>query len=165
MALIALIAIDFAVIPALRHVFTASTRIGLFGALAMAHVLGFYLAGVVSSLVRRREVALSPVIFLLFGGTGMVLLVVIADLAPYFFWSYINNTAGLLPERDTIAGFGLGGFHLIRALLICVVVIVPLLIPGLLAGRATRGYRLRLVTGREAEGDSGREFVSEGREH
>ena len=64
MALVAIVAIDTAVIPALQRVIIASTRIGLFSALAMAIFLAICLVIVVSSLVRRGEVALSPVMFL-----------------------------------------------------------------------------------------------------
>ncbi len=152
MALVAIVAIDTAVIPALQRVIIASTRIGLFSALAMAHVLALCLVIVVSSLVRRGEVALSPVMFLLFGGTAMLLLITIADLAPHFFWAYVNNTAGLLdpPGNFSIANLGITELAFVPAVLVCSVLTLPLLVPGWLAARATRGYRLKLRKGPNA---------------
>ena len=105
MALVAIIAIDIAVIPALGHVQSASTRLGLFTVLVMAHILAIYLVIVVSSLVRRSEVALFSHPVPVLCGTGMLVLVYIADLAPHFFWSYLHNTAGLLKVQTVASAF------------------------------------------------------------
>ena len=115
----------------------------------MAHILAVDLAIAVSSLVRRGEVALSHVTFLLFGATAILILLAVAILAPQFFYMYISNTAGLwVPSGRQISPvllFGMAGIRLIEALLACAALLPPLLIPALLAARATRGYRLKLV--------------------
>jgi hypothetical protein len=157
MVLVAVLAIDFAVLPTFQHVPSMTARIGLFGALPMAHVLAVYLAIVVSSLVRRGEVALSRVTFLMSGGTAILLFVATLNLAPQLFFEYISNTAGLWVRSGenvpAVFFLGMGGIRLIEALLVCGVVTPLLLVPALLTGWATRGYRLKLVKGPESEGD------------
>jgi hypothetical protein len=149
MGLVALLALDFALIPALRNVPTAGIRIGLFGELPMVHILAVDLAIVVSGLARRGETSLSGVAFLLFGGTATLLLVAILILAPDLFSMYISNTAGLvvLPGQPGPAIYliGMGGpIKPIEALLAWGAVTPPLLIPALVAGWMTRGSRLKL---------------------
>jgi Kef-type K+ transport system membrane component KefB len=78
MVLVAVPAIDLAVLGALRRVPNQTTQTGIFGVLPMADILVVFLAIVVNSLARRGEVALSGVVFLLFGGTAVLLLVAIA---------------------------------------------------------------------------------------
>ena len=168
MVVVAVLAIDFSLIPGIRHVPILATRIGFLGALPMAHVLALYLAIVISNIERRGEVALSRVMFLLFGGTALLLLVAIAELAPLLFMTYISTTAGLfwtLGGKAIVAGsfLGLSGNGLLDILLNCVAVTLPLLVPALIAGWMTRGARLRVVKGPEATGDAGRALTAEPR--
>ncbi len=167
MALVAFLAIDFAVIPAFQNVETLPPRVGLYGVLPMAYVLAVCLAIVVSRLVHRGEVALSTVAFLLFGGTATLALVAFSNLAPQLFFMYISNTAGLwVRPGQQIADvflFGTGGNRVIQALVIGAAVTPPLLIPALLAGCVTRSYRVKLLKGADAERDSGRALTGEQR--
>lgn len=167
MALVALVAIDFAMIPAFSQVAMLATRIALFGVLPMAHLLVIDLAIVVSSLERRGEVALSRVTFQLFGGTAIVLVLTMADLAPRLFMMYISNTVGfwVTPGRQIgdIYRFAMGGISWTQAFLAWGAVTPPLLVPAVLAGWVTRGYRLKLLNPLEAESDSGRAFAEERR--
>src|SRR5262249_39655187 len=117
---------------------------------------------------RRGEVALSRVMFLLFGGTAILFLVAFAELAPVLFMTYIGNTAGLfwtLGGKPIVAGsfLGLSGNGLLDILLDWVAVTLPLLVPALLAGWVTRGARLRVVQGPEAAGDARRAWTTEPR--
>ncbi len=122
MALVAFLAIDFAVIPAFQNVETLPPRVGLYGVLPMAYVLTACLVVVVSRLVYRSEVPLSTVAFLLFGGTATLALVAFSNLAPQLFFMYISNTAGLwVRPGQQVADvflFGTGGNRLIQALVI-----------------------------------------------
>jgi hypothetical protein len=177
MVLVAVVAADFAALRAIASVGIFPTRIVLLGALPMANALAVYLVVVASRLAKHGEVALSGVAFLLVGGTAILLLVSIANLAPLAFYDYIDLTASPLQDlchrlwltqaqRDLIARgtmmpplrtVGTRFVHPIQALLAGAVVTPPLLIPALLAGWATRGHRLKLVKGREAAGDEGRQ--------
>jgi hypothetical protein len=177
MVLVAGLAVDLAVLRAIASVSMLPTRIALLGALPMANALAVYLVVVVSGLANRGEVALSGVAFLFVGGTAILLLVSIANLAPLAFYEYIDLTASPLQDlwqrlwltqaqRDLIArGTMMPPLHTvgtrfvnpIQGLLACAVVTPPLLVPALLAGWATRGHRLRLVKGHEAAGDGGRQ--------
>jgi hypothetical protein len=153
MALVAVVALDFAVIPALRQAPTDAIRLGVFGALPMANVLAVYLAIVVSGLARRGEVSLSRLAFLFVGGTATLVVLSIAILAPYVFFRYIHFvTDGL--------GFNMS---LLRALLAWATLILTILVPALLAGWLTRGYDLRVLKGPEAENDAGRALLDEPR--
>jgi hypothetical protein len=177
MVLVAGLAVDLAVLRAISSVTMLPTRIALLGALPMANALPAYLVVVVSGLANRGEVALSGAAFLFVGGTAILLLVSIANLAPLSFYDYIDLTASPLQDlwqrlwlteaqRALIArGTMLPPLHAvgthvvnpIQVLLACAVVTPPLLVPALLAGWATRGHRLKLVKGREAADDGGRQ--------
>ncbi len=146
MVLVAVIAIDFVVIRSFRNVASAAARDGLFSALPMAHVLAAYLVIVVSDLVRRGEVALSRVAFLLSGGTAMLVLVAIVMLAPALFFKYIDIAANRwLPSGQNVSTPGRLAIGIIRALLVWGALTAPLLVPALFAGWATRGYRLKVL--------------------
>jgi hypothetical protein len=164
----ALLAVDLAVNRTVGNVTTVAARIGVFGALPMAHVLGLGLVIVFAGLARRGEVALSGLAFVLTGGASILLLVMIADLAPVLFMSYIGDTAGLWvrPGQNVpaVSFFGLGRIKLIEGLVVCAAVTPLILVPALVAAWMTRGYRLRVVTGREAESDTGRAVADEPRE-
>jgi hypothetical protein len=159
MALVAvtavLFAVDLAVSRSLDRVSTVAARIGFFGALPMAHILAVYLVLVVSGVQRDGEVALARGVFLLVGGTAIVVLIAVVDVAPSLFITYISDTAGIWvrPGQNfpSVMRFGLGGFDSIDALIVCVVVTPLLLIPALLAGWLTRGYRLELMKRPDAE--------------
>jgi hypothetical protein len=177
MVVVAGLAVDLAMLRAISSVETFPTRIALLGALPMANALAVCLVIVASGLANRGEVALSGVTFLFVGGTAILLLVSIANLAPLAFYEYIDLTASPLQDlwqrlwltqaqRDLIArGTMLPPLHAvgtrvvnpIQALLASAVVTPPLLVPALLAGWATRGHRLKLVKGREAADDGGRQ--------
>jgi hypothetical protein len=163
----ALLAIDLGVSRTLGNVTTVAARIGIFGALPMAHVLGLGLVIVFAGLARRGEVGLSGLAFVLTGGASILLLVVIADVAPVLFMSYIGDTAGLWvrPGQNVpaVSFFGLGRIELIECLVVCAAVTPLILVPALLAAWMTRGYRLILLKGREAASDPGRALVGEPR--
>ena len=133
MILVAVVAIDFAVVSALRYVPDLNTRIGVFGILPLANLLAALAAVLTTRLVRHRDVALSQVAFLCFGGMAVVLLLVIAIVAPHLLYAYLRQTTG--PGWALLASIPL----------------TPLMVaPALLAGWMTRGRRLRLVCGPEA---------------
>jgi hypothetical protein len=144
-----LFAIDLAVSQSLYRVSTLAARTGFFGALPMAHILAVYLVIVVSDVHRSGEVSLSRGTFLLVGGTAILVLIAVVDLAPSLFITYISDTAGIRvrPGENfaSVMRFGLGRIDLIDALIVCVVVTPLLLIPALIAAWLTRGYRLKLV--------------------
>jgi Kef-type K+ transport system membrane component KefB len=152
MAFVGLLAIDFATLVALPPARDEAIRIGILGAIPMADVLAICLVIVVSNLVRRGEVSLSRVMFLFFGGTAVLLLVGIANLAPKLLFAYLNNTAGygMRSSPNDIRAFIFGIGSLTLALT------SPLLFPALFAGWMTRGYRLKLLKGPPAEGDAER---------
>jgi hypothetical protein len=169
MALVAVVAIliviDLEVSRDLESVPTAAARIGVFGALPMAHVLAVYLVIVVSSLKRQGEVALSRFVFVLTGGTAILSFIAVVDLAPQVFTNYVSATA-LLWERsgrsfNSVMRFGIGGIGLTEAVIVCGIVTPLLLLPSLLGGWMTRGYRLKLLKGSEEESESGRAITRE----
>jgi hypothetical protein len=149
MWLVALFAVDFVVLPGITRVANPLTRIGLFGALPMVHGLAFYLILLWARLRRQGEIGLPSGVFLLVGGVGVLVLALIASVAPKALNFYVDNTAGLWTRPgQTIAEINLFGMNGIidplRALLVFATMTPPLLIPALLAGHAARGYCLRL---------------------
>ena len=150
-----LFAIDLAVSQSLDRVSTVAARIGFFGALPMAHILAVYLVIVVSGVRRDGEVALSRGTFLLVGGTAILVLIAVVDLAPSLFITYISDTAGIWvrPGQNfpAVMRFGLGRIDLIDAVVVCLAVTPLLLVPALIAAWLTRGYRLELLKRPEAE--------------
>jgi hypothetical protein len=149
MGLVALFAVDFVVVPGIKDVPDALTRIGLFGALPMVHGLAFYLVLLGARLRRQGEIGLPSGVFLLVGGVGVLVLGLIAGVAPRVLNLYVDITAGLwIRPGHTVADiylFGLNGMiDPLLALLVFATITPLLVIPALLAGRAARGYRLRL---------------------
>ncbi len=132
MIIIAVIAVDLAALPLLR----GSTIRSLFVAMPMADVLAVLLASTVGKLRRLGEAPISHVMFLLAGGMALVFLVYLVQLRPDLIDEYLLNTAS---RRG-------GGMILVRFLLFLLAVSVTILVPALLAGWATRGYRLKLTT-------------------
>ena len=168
MTLPVLFAVDLAVMRAVPSVMELSTRIGLVGSLLAANLLAVYLAIVITGLVQRGAISLSSVAFLIVGGTAVLILVHTAVLAPPFFFEYVELTAGPLQDlwltqaqKTAIAqghllppiySLGMGRVNLIQVVLASAVLTPPVLVPALLAGWATRGYRLKLLKGPDAEG-------------
>jgi len=148
MVLVALVAVDFVVVPGITRVPNPLTRIGLFGSLPMMHGLAFYLVLLGARLWRQGEIGLPSSVFLLVGGVGVLALGLIAIGAPQVLNLYVDNTAGLWtrPEQTVsdIYLFGMNGIDLLLALLVFATITPLLVIPALLAGLAARGYRLRL---------------------
>jgi hypothetical protein len=148
MGLVALFALDFAVVPGITSVPNPLTRIGLFGALPMVHGLAFYLVLLAGRLRSQREIGLPSAVFLLVGGVGVLVLVLIATGAPQVLNLYVENTAGLWTRpgqtRSDIYLFGMDRIDPLLALLVCVTITPLLVFPALLAGRAARGYRMKL---------------------
>ncbi len=131
MIIIAVTAVDLAVLLLLR----GGNR-ELFGAMPMADVLAVLLTTTVGRLRRRGEAPFSHVIFLLSGGMALILFVYLFHLRPDFFYKYVLNTAGRLGGEN----------RLLDVFLVWLALSVPILVPALLAGWATRGYRLKLTT-------------------
>ncbi len=148
MALVALFALDFFVVPGITRVANPMTRIGLFGAMPMVHGLAFYFVLLGARLRRRGEIGLPSGVFLLVGGVGVLVLGLIASVAPQVLNLYVDNTAGLwIRPGQTVADiylFGMNGIDPLLALLVFAAMTPLLVIPALLACRAARGYCLRL---------------------
>ena len=90
MMIIAVAAVDLAVLPFLR----GPGNRALFGAMPMADVLAVLLATIVGRLRRRGEAPLSHVMFLLAGGMALVFLVYLVQLRPDLVYEYVLNTVG-----------------------------------------------------------------------
>jgi hypothetical protein len=148
MGLVALFAVDFTVVTGITRVGIPLTRIGLFGALPMVHGLAFYLVLLGARLRRQGEIGLPSGVFLLVGGVGVLVLGLISSVAPQVLHLYVDNTAGLwIRPGQTVANiylFGTNGIDPLLVLLVSATITPLLVIPALLAGRAARGYRLRL---------------------
>ncbi len=148
MGLVALFAVDFAIVPGITRVSNPMTRIGLFGALPMVHGLAFYLVLLGARLRRQGEIGLPGGVFLLAGGVGVLVLGLIASVAPQVLYLYVDNTVGFWTRPGQAVGsiyfFGINGIDPLLALLVFATITPLLVIPALLAGRAARGYRLRL---------------------
>jgi hypothetical protein len=148
MALVALFAVDFAVVPGITSIPHSLTRIGLFGALPMVHGLAFYLVLLWARLRRQGEIGLPSGVFLVVGGVGVFVLGLIAGVAPQVLNLYVDNTAGLWTRPgqtvSDIYRFGIDGIDPLLALLVFATITPLLVIPALLAGHAARGYRLKL---------------------
>jgi hypothetical protein len=142
------VAIDVKVAPIIQHVSLLSIRIGFIGALPVANVLVVSLAVLVTNLARRGEVTLSRFTFLLAGGTILFLHIVLVELAPNLFRTYVDNTLGfwVRPGNNIPEVFLVGPNDLRWApcLLAFVAVGPAILAPALLAGRAARGWQLEL---------------------
>ena len=132
MMIVAVIAVDLAVLLLTRPADDRELRL----AMPMADVLAVLLATTVGRLRRRGEAPLSHVMFLLAGGMALIFFVYLFHLRPDLVYEYVLNTAG---RRG-------GGNPLVNVLLDWLAVSVPILVPALFAGWATRGYRLKLTT-------------------
>jgi hypothetical protein len=141
MLAIALLAIDCAVVGTLKRVSDLDLQVAYLGALPMANLAVAGLAFAASRLARRGEVALPLVTFALVGGVAVLALIATATLAPYFFFEYLDLFVGSYrgPRRWPAVLLAYGAMT------------PPLLIPPLIGGWATRGYRLRLVKGPEGD--------------
>jgi hypothetical protein len=147
MALVALFAVDFAVVPGITSVPEPVTRIGLFGALPMVHGLAFYLVLLWGRLRRQGEIGLPSGVFLVVGGALVIVLGLIVGVAPQLLNFYVDNTAGLWirpgQSFSDIYHFGIEGIDPLLALLVFATITPLLVIPALVAGQLARGYRLR----------------------
>ncbi len=132
MIIVAVIAVDFAVLDAMRR---AGNR-SLAGAMPMADVLVVLLATTVGMLRRRGEAPLSHVMFLLAGGMALIFFVYLVHLRPDLVYEYVVST---IWRRG-------GENPLVKVLLVWLAVSSLLLVPALFVGWATRGYRLKLTT-------------------
>ena len=74
--------------------------------------------------------------FLLAGGMALIFFVFLDYLRPDLVYGYLRNTVGRLPS----------GHPLVGVFLDWLAVSVPIVVPALFAGRAARGYRLKLTT-------------------
>ncbi len=112
MGLVALVAMDFVVLPGITRVPNPQTRIGLFGALPMVHGLAFYLVLLGARLRRQGEIGLPSGVFLLVGGVGVLVLGLIASVAPQVIYLYVDITAGLwIRPGQTVADIYLFGMN------------------------------------------------------
>lgn len=157
MLMVALIAANLAVVPTLKNVPFEGTRLALVVALPMANLVAVCLAIGASRLVRRGEVALPLIMFALVGGAAILLLLIVATVAPGSFYDYISLTAGLYqgPRQNAMEIHLLGMVVTgpVAMLVVYGAVAVPLLVPALLGCWMTRGYRLRLSKGSDAAGE------------
>jgi hypothetical protein len=148
MGLVALVAVGFMVVRGITGVPHPLTRIGLFGALPMVHVLAFYLVVLGTRLRRQGEIGLSSGVFVIVGGVGVFILGLIAGDAPQVLNLYVDNTAGLWTRPGhTVASiylFGMNGIDPLLALVVFATITPLLVIPSVVAGRAALGYGLRL---------------------
>lgn len=115
----------------------------LFGAMPMADVLAVLLAITVGRLRSRGEAPFSRVMFLLAGGMTLVVLVYLVHLSPDLVYRHYLNTVMRLGGDNRLVG----------ALLIWLAFNVPILIPALIAGWASGGYRLKLTTRIDGQGE------------
>jgi hypothetical protein len=87
-------------------------------------------------------------VFLLVGGVGVLVVGLIAIVAPQVLDLYVDITAGLWirPGQNVSAIylFGVDGIDPLLAPVVFATITPLLVIPALLAARAARGYRLRL---------------------
>jgi hypothetical protein len=156
MTIVAVIAVDLTILSLRRGAPTVPLPGVIFGAILMTNVLAAYLATTIGCLRRRGEVRLSRVMFLLFGGMALVMVIYVVHLAPLLVVNYLNNTAGLWERQqgpgNAVAVFGVVGSRLVEVVLLLAAVTMPILVPALAAAWAARGYRLSLVKGTDAPG-------------
>lgn len=149
MLIVAFLAVDYAVLSALKEVPTLVVRVAFLGALPMANVAAACFALAVSRLARRGEVGLPLVAFALVGGAAILALLAVVNLAPQFFYDYLDLIVGFSgrPRQSVVELHRFGGAWAgwLAILLVYVAVTPPLLVPALLGGWMTRGHRLRLV--------------------
>ena len=161
MTIVAVVAVDFAALPAFRRVAELCTRVSLLSVLVLGNIMAVRLALAITKLVHDRELELSRVTFLLFGGILSLFILFVAILAPDVFFSYLELTA--IPLADLflssvqrlavargqtlspVTRFGMGSANPLGAIGILLSIVVPAFVLAVLAGRSTRGYRLRLV--------------------
>ncbi|WP_165250315.1 hypothetical protein [Paludisphaera soli] len=150
MLIVALLAVDFGVLAALRTEPSLSVRIAYFGALPTANLAAACLALAIARLVHRGEVSLALVTLGLVGGAAILLLLGVASLAPSMLHEYLDLTVGFYrgPRQYEIElhRFGLVGTGWPALLIVYAAMTPPLLLPALVGAWMTRGYRLRLVT-------------------
>ena len=140
MALVALGALDLAVLRAIDSTPTLSARVGLLGSLPMANFLAISVMLLAESLIHRGEIPLSRLAFLFVGTAALVVLVYIVVLAPVLFFDYLDLAAG--PLKGTVVGR-----------LTAIALVTPLMLaPALLAGWLARGYRVKLLPRGERQG-------------
>ena len=132
MIIVAVIAVDFAVLVAMR---LAGNR-SLAGAMPVADVLAVLLATTVGRLRSRGEAPLSHVMFLLAGGMELIFFVYLVHLRPELLYEYVLNTVW---RRQ--ADIPWSTFSWVGSRSVC-----SILVPALFVGWAARGYRLKLTT-------------------
>ncbi len=132
MLIIAVIAVDLAVLPFLRG---PGKRV-LFGALPAVDVLAVLLATTVARLRHRGEAPLSHVMFLLAGGIALIFHVYLVQLRPDFVSEFVS----------IIAGRRRGGNIVVDLLRFWLAVNALILVPALFVGWATHDYRLKITT-------------------
>jgi hypothetical protein len=132
MLIIAVIAVDLAVLPFLRG---PGKRV-LFGALPAVDVLAVLLATTVARLRHRGEAPLSHVMFLLAGGIALIFHVYLVQLRPDFVSEFVSIFAG---RRR-------GGNIVVDLLRFWLAVNALILVPALFVGWATHDYRLKITT-------------------
>jgi hypothetical protein len=132
MLIIAVIAVDLAVLPFLRG---PGKRV-LFGALPAVDVLAVLLATTVARLRHRGEAPLSHVMFLLAGGIALIFHVYLVQLRPDFVSEFVSM----------IAGRRRGGNIVVDLLRFWLAVNALILVPALFVGWATHDYRLKITT-------------------
>jgi hypothetical protein len=132
MLIIAVIAVDLAVLPFLRG---PGKRV-LFGALPAIDVLAVLLATTVARLRQRGEAPLSHVMFLLAGGIALIFHVYLVQLRPDFVSEFVSM----------IAGRRRGGNIVVDLLRFWLAVNALILVPALFVGWATHDYRLKITT-------------------
>jgi hypothetical protein len=132
MIIIAVIAVDLAVLPFLRG---PGKRV-LFGALPAVDVLAVLLATTVARLRHRGEAPLSHVMFLLAGGIALIFHVYLVQLRPDFVSEFVSIFVG---RRR-------GGNIVVDLLRFWLAVNALILVPALFVGWATHDYRLKITT-------------------
>jgi hypothetical protein len=132
MLIIAVIAVDLAVLPFLRG---PGKRV-LFGALPAVDVLAVLLATTVARLRHRGEAPLSHVMFLLAGGIALIFHVYLVQLRPDFVSEFVSM----------IAGRRRGGNIVVDLLRFWLAVNALILVPALFVGWAAHDYRLKITT-------------------
>jgi hypothetical protein len=165
MVVVAVIGTGLAAVRNLSPAMTSDAKIAMLGSLPMACILAVYLVITLFDFTDRGEVALSKVALLIVGGSAMLLPIYFSILAPWWFNQWMHFTAGLVEslfltqsEKAAIAQGRMAPSlltGLLGIILVWATITLTLLVPALLAAWATRGYRLRLVKTRQAEGDPG----------
>jgi hypothetical protein len=149
-----LVAANLAIVPTLKDVPFEGTKLAFIASLPMANLVAACLAIGISRLIRWGEVMLPLIMFGLVGGSAILLVLLVATVAPWSFFDYISLTAGLYrgPRQNAmeIHRFGMVATGPVAMLVVYGVIAVPQLVPAMLGSWMTRGYLLRLSKGSAA---------------